>query len=368
MAADEVNHDRWMRHALALAERGTGHVSPNPRVGCVIVHHDRILAEGWHARYGGPHAEAAALAALTHVPSDATLYVNLEPCSHHGKTPPCADAIIASGIKQVVVGMTDPYHEVAGRGINRLRDAGIDVVVDVCHDEALWLNRYFTHHVTTGRPWIIVKVAQSLDGYIARTPDAQTPLTSAASRAKVHALRAEVDAVLTGIGTVRADDPLLTVRDVDGRDPHRIILDTSLQIPVTARVVTTAASTPCTVLCSLEASRSEPADVLRARQVNVVGLPTVQDRLDLARVFSYLGTEMRIASVMVEAGPGLVSSLLANGHVDELRVHTAPLLLGDGVRWNASPASSGSEPARYLLHELDLVDGDLHSTYLPIRA
>lgn len=368
MATSEVTDIQWMRHALSLAERGTGNVSPNPRVGCVIVHDGAVIAEGWHARYGGQHAEAHALAQADRIPADATLYVNLEPCSHHGKTPPCADAIIASGIKRVVVGMTDPYHEVAGRGIERLRAAGIEVVVNVCHDEAQWLNRFFTHHVTTGTPWVIAKIAQSIDGYIANADGTPRSITSPESRVRVHALRAEVDAVLTGIGTVLADDPLLTVRDVVGRSPRRIILDSTLRLPLTSRLVATTATSDVLVFCATDAAQTARADALRHVGVEVIGKECRDGKLDLAAIMHELGTAHGVGSVMVEAGPGLLTSLFALKFVHELRVLTAPLLLGSGLRWHSAPQDVGTEPSTWMLHEIDYVGGDLHQTFLPIRS
>lgn len=357
----EVLHERWMRRALDLALRGTGHASPNPRVGCVIVDGDRILAEGWHAYPGAPHAEAMALSLLdpsTITPST-TLYVNLEPCSHHGRTPPCAEAIIASGIRNVVTGIGDPNPLVSGMGIRRLRDHGIIVETNVCEDECRWINRTFTHHVTTHTPYVVLKIAQSLDGCVARTATAPYPVTGAGSRKRVHALRAEFDAVMTGIGTVLADDPLLTVRDIEGRNPLRIVLDTHLHLPVQSAIVRTAQDVPTLCLCSPESAASPVADSLRDHSIDVIGIPMRDRHIDLDEAMRLLGRK-NIASIMCEAGPRVTASMLEHGLVHELRLLTAPFIMGDGLRWNSGLLASST----WRLHDVETIEADIHSTLI----
>ncbi len=357
-----------MRHALDLALRGTGRVSPNPRVGCVIVHEGTAIAEGWHATFGGMHAEVHALSSLASVPSDATLYVTLEPCSHHGKTPPCVNAIIASGIKHVVVGTIDPNPNVAGKGIDTLRDHGVQVTVGVLHDECQWINRAFIKHITTHIPYVILKVAQSLDGKIAAADGTSKWITSDASRRRVHELRAEVDAVLTGIGTVRADDPLFTVRDVEGRSPARIIVDAQCSLDPTSQLAITALDHPTFVCCDEAMIASQAAARLRDLGLVVLGAPSMHGKLDLRALFSMLGREHQIASILVECGPRLATSLLQGHHVDELRLHIAPIIMGTGIAWNELPSVSPSLAPRWNIVAQDQVGTDLHLTCVPVNA
>ncbi|MBU3741345.1 MAG: bifunctional diaminohydroxyphosphoribosylaminopyrimidine deaminase/5-amino-6-(5-phosphoribosylamino)uracil reductase RibD [Candidatus Kapabacteria bacterium] len=366
MATATMNHEPYMRRALELASRGTGHVAPNPRVGCVIVHNDHIIAEGWHAVFGGPHAEVAALAGLDTVPADATMYVTLEPCAHQGKTPPCTNAIIASGIRNVVVGMSDPNPMVSGRGIAALREAGISVVTDVLAHECLWLNRGFAHWMTHRRPWVMAKIGQSLDGCMATWNGASKWITSQASRHVVHALRGEVDAVLTGVGTVLADDPLFTVRHVDGRSPMRIVLDTQLRTPIDGALVASTAVSPVVILCAADVNDSDAAQALRDRGCSVIGIPSVNGRLSIADALDVCATQFSVTMLLVEAGPTVLTSLLANNAIHELRLHTAPILLGDGLRWNMLRPDHPSTASTWVVHSLDYVDGDVHTTLLPV--
>ncbi|CAN5547181.1 bifunctional diaminohydroxyphosphoribosylaminopyrimidine deaminase/5-amino-6-(5-phosphoribosylamino)uracil reductase RibD [soil metagenome] len=357
-----------MRHALDLALRGTGHVSPNPRVGCVIVHNNVVIAEGWHAQFGGMHAEVHALSSLSSVPSDAILYVTLEPCSHHGKTPPCVNAILSSEIKHVVVGTIDPNPQIAGVGIDTLRDHGVEVVVGVLHDECQWINRAFIKHITTQRPYIILKVAQSLDGKIAASDGTSKWITSELSRQRVHELRAEVDAVLTGIGTVRADNPSFTVRLANGRHPARLVLDSRCTLDPTSALATSALDIPTIVCCDEAYGTSHNAARLRDVGVIVLGLPCNDGKIDLHVLFATLGSEHNISSILVESGPGLVTSLLDGSYVDELRFHIAPIIMGTGVSWNDIPSMKPSAAQRWSIVAQELVGTDVHLTCLPVNA
>ena len=227
-----------MQECLRLAERGRGSVSPNPMVGAVLVRKGRVLGRGYHARFGGPHAEVNCLGSVRGSTADSTLYVNLEPCAYYGKTPPCVDAVIAAGVREVFTAMKDPNPRVAGRGIRKLRSAGITVHVGLLGDEAKRLNRAFIRHTTVRRPFVHLKIAQSLDGMIAGPRRDNRWITSSASRALVHRMRSEHDAVLVGAGTIRADNPLLTVRSARGRNPHVVILDGRLNVSPKARIFT----------------------------------------------------------------------------------------------------------------------------------
>src|SRR5947209_6440905 len=220
----------WMRRALELAERGRGQVEPNPLVGAVVVRDGRAVGEGWHQRYGQAHAEVNALAAAGEAAAGATVYVTLEPCCHHGKTPPCTDALLQAGIHRVVAAMTDPFPQVAGRGAEVLRAAGVEVALGVCEVEARRLNAPYLKLLATGRPYVHAKWAMTLDGKIATVGGDSKWISGEASRRRVHALRGRMDAIVVGSGTVRADDPLLTARPPGPRTPARIVLDSKAQI------------------------------------------------------------------------------------------------------------------------------------------
>jgi diaminohydroxyphosphoribosylaminopyrimidine deaminase/5-amino-6-(5-phosphoribosylamino)uracil reductase len=300
-----LSDEAAMRHALRLALRGTGRVSPNPRVGCVILKDGRFIAEGWHAEYGGPHAEVMALERATEDVRGATLVVTLEPCVHQGKTPPCTPRIIEGGIARVVIGMLDPNPQVNGRGVEQLCAAGIQVELGVLEADCFWLNRFFAKHVRTGMPYVVGKLAQSLDGCIA-LPDGESRwISSEESRRRVHALRAELDAVLVGKGTVFRDNPRLTVRKVPGRQPWRVVLDTHLQLPMMSFVFTDEYRDRTIVCCSAQAARQRKAETLREAGVQLLELPTDSDgRLHLPSLLRELSQRFQIASVLVEGGAG----------------------------------------------------------------
>ncbi len=351
-----------MRHALALAQRGTGRVSPNPRVGCVIVDQDRILAEGWHNVYGGPHAERDALSKLNEPPTPSTtMYVTLEPCDHHGKRPPCSDAILQSGIRNVVVGMQDPYPQVNGKGLARLREHGINVTVGVLEDECRWMNRWFVKHGTTGLPYVILKLAQTVDGAIAPVPSRRLHLTGPQTQRIVHALRAEVDAVMVGLRTVQIDDPMLNVRDVDGRDPIRIVLDPDAQIPPASGLVQSARQIRTIIVCSTSADPQRLQHLLDL-DVEIVPVQGTTEQVELAAALHSLGA-LGIASILCEGGAMVATRLITDRLVDELRLHTAPMLLGPGHHPGPLP-----ERIPFRLHAHERVDADALAVYLPVTA
>jgi len=351
-----------MRRALELAHHGTGRVSPNPRVGCVIVDGDRILAEGWHDVYGGPHAERDALAKLTEPPSpNATMYVTLEPCSHHGKRPPCTDAILESGIGHVVVGMQDPYPLVDGKGLARLRDHGVEVTVGVLEEDCRWMNRWFIKHGTTGMPYVLLKLAQSADGMVAPEPRMRRQLTGAETLSRVHSLRAELDAVMVGLRTVQIDDPSLTVREVDGRDPIRIIIDPDAETPLDSAVVRTAAQTRTIVVCAIDADADRRA-VLQDHGVEILSVSGSTERIDLEEALTALG-DREIASILCEGGAHLATRLLETNMADELRIHTAPMTMGPGHRVGPLPSTT-----RWTLQRHERSGDDAIAVYLPASA
>jgi diaminohydroxyphosphoribosylaminopyrimidine deaminase/5-amino-6-(5-phosphoribosylamino)uracil reductase len=313
----------FMRRALALAERGWGQTAPNPMVGAVVVAGDEVVGEGYHARYGEAHAETGALAAAAARARGATLYVTLEPCAHHGKTPPCADAVIAAGIARVVVAVRDPS-VVARGGVDRLRDAGIHVDIGVARDEALELNAPFFAGNVRDRPWLTLKLALSSDGAIADPTGVHRWITGEASRLEVHRLRANSDAIAVGVGTVLADDPTLTVRDVPAPRiaPLRVVFDSDLRTPQDAALVRTARDVPTLVYA---AATELPTERL-ARIIDAGAEVALVDGLE-ARLRSLAGRGVR--SLFVEGGARLTGSLLRESLVDRLVIFQSSLMLGD---------------------------------------
>lgn len=312
----------YMRCALELAERGT-ECSPNPRVGCVLVRGGEIVGRGWHKKYGGPHAEVNAVRDAEDAARGATAYVTLEPCSHYGKTPPCADMLIERGIARVVCGMRDPNPKVDGGGFAKLERAGIEVKSGVLEDECRWTNRGFIRRMTLGRPWVTLKAAASLDGKIALENGESKWITGPESRALVHAMRAGSDAVLTGIGTVLADDPQLTVRDAPGRTPLRAVLDRRLRTPLDAKVLDGGG----TVIFTLDSAPKERAAALEAAGARVEYMP--EDDF-LAAVLDKLCRD-GVNYLMVEAGARVAGAFIKAGLCDELALFAAPKIMGRGL-------------------------------------
>ena len=324
----------FMARALRLARRGLNTATPNPRVGCVIVRDGHVVGEGWHEKAGLPHAEAGALAAIVgagDTPIGATAYVTLEPCSHFGRTPPCADALIAAGVARAVVAMRDPNPLVAGQGLARLAAAGIEVASGLMEADATELNIGFVSRMTRGRPWLRLKVAASLDGKTALNNGVSQWITGPAARRDAHAWRARSCAVLTGIGTVRDDNPRLTVREVPTtRQPLRVVIDSRLETPQDAAILEGG-----NVLIAAAQDDAGRAAALRARGAEIVILPNDGGKVELADLLRELGRR-GINEILAEAGTRLNGSLLREGCVDELLIYQAPLLMGDSAR--ATPA------------------------------
>jgi diaminohydroxyphosphoribosylaminopyrimidine deaminase / 5-amino-6-(5-phosphoribosylamino)uracil reductase len=316
-----------MAHALRLAERGLYTTQPNPRVGCVIAHGDEVVGEGWHQRAGGPHAEVFALREAGERARGATAYVTLEPCAHHGRTPPCADALIASSVARVVIAAEDPFPQVAGRGIDKLRAAGIAVDIGLMREAARELNIGFFSRIERGRPWLRVKLAMSLDGRTALANGESKWITGEAARADVQRWRARSSAILTGSGTVLADNPQLTVRLPEGEAftaPLRVVLDRQLRTPAGSHVLDGTAPT-----LMLHTAANHPDH--RFQHVECVSMAEQGGALDLATALTLLAAR-GCNEVHVEAGPTLCGALFAAGLVDELLIYVAPLLLGDSAR------------------------------------
>ncbi len=346
----------YMQMALDLAARGTGHTSPNPLVGAVVVKDRKVVGRGWHERFGGPHAEVNALNQAGDKARGAALYVTLEPCNHTGKTPPCTEKILTAGIRRVVVAMRDPNPGVKGGGNDRLRAAGLEVAEGLAEDAARRQNEFFIKHVRTQKPFVILKCAATLDGRIAtRTGDARW-VSGPESRGFVHDLRHAVDAILVGVGTVKADDPSLTTRlpDRKGCDPKRIILDTRLSIPLKARVLTQSSPSETILVAGPEAS-PEARHKLTGTGARVLVAPVKDGGIDMAALMATLGRE-GIASILVEGGSRISGSALQAGIVDKLLLFYAPKLLGgdDGV-----PICRGQGPER-MQDCLNVADVNVH--------
>jgi diaminohydroxyphosphoribosylaminopyrimidine deaminase/5-amino-6-(5-phosphoribosylamino)uracil reductase len=325
----------YIRKCIRLARRGEGFVSPNPLVGAVLVRDDKIVGRGYHKRFGGAHAEVNAVRDAGGECAGATLYVNLEPCCYFGKTPPCTDLILSKGIKRVVIGAIDPNPLVAGKGIRMLVEAGLDVVVGVLENECVDLNEFFFKLVSTGLPFVSLKIAQSLDGKIATETGDSKWITSEKSRVMVHKLRSQYDAVLVGAGTVKADNPDLTVRLVKGRNPYRVVLDNNLTLPLNSSVLTDDSIHQTIVFADRKVEQVKPRKIreLKSRGVSLVLLNGSRGGLlSLRGVLKKLGS-MGIGSVLVEGGSRVFSSFLKERLADKLLVFTAPKIIGDGIPW-----------------------------------
>jgi diaminohydroxyphosphoribosylaminopyrimidine deaminase/5-amino-6-(5-phosphoribosylamino)uracil reductase len=325
-----VRDEAFLKRALKLAKKGQGYVSPNPMVGAVIVKDGEVVGEGFHQRFGGDHAEVEALRAAGEESRGATLYVNLEPCCHHGKTPPCVDRVIESGISRVVVGTQDPNPLVNGKGIETLRASEIEVTIGILENECRELNRAYFKHVLTGLPFTTLKVAQTLDGRIATQSGQSQWITSRDARRTAHQMRAEHDAVMVGIGTVLADDPELTVRLVRGPNPRRFIIDSLLRIPLEAKVLASPLAYKTVVVTTLKAPW-ETIKSIEERGAAVWVIEAESDgRVSLPLLWQRLGEE-GIASVLVEGGSALLTEVLRAHLGDVLALFVAPKILGSGI-------------------------------------
>ncbi|MCF6236684.1 MAG: bifunctional diaminohydroxyphosphoribosylaminopyrimidine deaminase/5-amino-6-(5-phosphoribosylamino)uracil reductase RibD [Gammaproteobacteria bacterium] len=322
---------QYMAHALKLAERGLYTTDPNPRVGCVIVRDDKIVGEGWHQYAGQPHAEIHALKAAGNLAHGATAYVTLEPCCHHGLTPPCTDALIRVGIRRVVISMKDPNPVVSGCGIQELIQAGITVESGVSENSAEALNPGFISRMRKGRPFVRCKLAMSLDGRTAMASGESRWITSPAARKDVHRLRARSSAIITGINTILVDDPLLTARDVDADEfmqPLRVVVDTHLRIPESAKILTQEGRT---IIATGSPDTEVTRQIVQHANIEVLQLPLKGQHVDLTALMDTL-TIQQVNEVLVEAGSALSSGMLTAGLIDELIIYMAPHLMGSTAK------------------------------------
>jgi diaminohydroxyphosphoribosylaminopyrimidine deaminase/5-amino-6-(5-phosphoribosylamino)uracil reductase len=318
-------HERFMKRAIQLARKGVGKTSPNPAVGSVVVNGGEIVGEGWHRKAGTPHAEVHALRQAGERAKGADLYVTLEPCSHFGKTPPCADTVIAAGISRVFVGMIDPNPLVSGRGVEKLRKSGVEVVAGLLEAGCRELNQPFIKHVTTALPFVTMKSAMTMDGKTAALSGDSRWITSESSRKLVHRLRAGVDAVMTGSGTLLADDPQLTVRMARGKSPVRIVVDSTLQTPVDCRLMSEAGKTPV-IIATISSDRSK-AGALAEKGAEVLICHQNDGRVDLHDLLARLGAR-GIQSILLEGGERLCGEMLRHRLIDRFLFFYAPKILG----------------------------------------
>jgi diaminohydroxyphosphoribosylaminopyrimidine deaminase/5-amino-6-(5-phosphoribosylamino)uracil reductase len=346
--ADQI----WMRRALELAARARGRTSPNPMVGAVVVKDGEVVGEGFHAYAGADHAEVVALREAGEAAAGATLYVSLEPCCHYGRTPPCVERITRAGIRRVVAPCVDPNPAVSGKGISSLRASGLSVEVGPLAAEAVQLNEAFFTYVRTGRPFVILKTAASLDGKIATRTGESRWITGERARRRTHELRNEVDAVLVGIGTVLRDDPLLTTRlgSADQRDPARIIVDNLARLPLRAKVVNRASTAPTILAVSQMAPRAR-LEALKQEGIQIIVVDGSPRRVSLERLMEALG-KREMLTVMIEGGAEINASALREGIVDKVCLFLAPMLLGG----KTTPSAVGGEGIELLGQAIRLRD------------
>lgn len=322
-----MNDKEYMGLALELAKKGCGFVNPNPMVGAVIVKENRIIGQGFHERYGKSHGEINALSSCKESPIDATIYVTLEPCCHYGKTPPCTQAILESGISKVVIGSSDPNSLVAGKGVEILKNHGITVVEQVLRNECDELNQVFFHFIKNKVPFIAMKYAMTMDGKIATDTGSSKWITGAAARQHVHTLRHKYSAIMVGVGTILSDDPLLTCRIENGRNPTRILCDTTLRTPLSSKIVTTAKEVRTILATACNDTEMHKPYLQAGCEVLVIPQKKESKHIDLAQLMISLGN-LNIDSILLEGGSTLNWSALQGGMVNKLYCYIAPKLLG----------------------------------------
>ncbi len=359
-----MTNEKFMQRALELAELGRGFVSPNPMVGCVITKNGDIVAEGYHEKFGGPHAEVNAISNIEGDLSGCEVYINLEPCSHYGKTPPCADLLVEKMPDKVIIAMQDPNPKVSGRGVAKLKASGIEVVVGIAKEEASELNRTFVTNMIEKRPYITAKFAQTLDGFMSQTDNESKWISGEESRIYVHKLRAEVDGIMVGSGTVRHDDPKLNVRLADGEDPIRIIITSNLEIPLDSQVLTDELAKEKTIIVCNDETDLERIKTVKSMGVTVI----VSEKLDsanaLKKLMAQLYSEYNLGHILLEGGSGLFSSFFEANLIDEIISFQAPKIIGQGL----SPFSKIkpvklTDVVRYKLHSTQKSGDDVMSVW-----
>ena len=357
--------NEFMAYALSLAEKGELWTSPNPMVGAVITSNNEIIGEGFHEKYGNEHAEVNALKGLGNDLEGASLYVTLEPCSIHGKTPPCTDAIIASGIKRVVIAMKDPNPKVNGEGIRLLKDAAIEVEVGLLREKASRLNEKYIKYASTSIPWVTLKAAQTLDGRIADINGDSKWITGESSRKKVHSLRAMHDAVLVGAGTVIKDDPELNVRQVEGKNPLIVVIDEDLATDPNSKIYQVKTDKP-TILFTSTKNSWEKMDILTDNAVKVMTYEK-SDGLDIDWMLRKLGS-LGISSLLVEGGSKIFSSFLSSDSVDRYIFFVNPSLMGNGLDTFKSDGFQVTERLHLKEQSIEIIGEDFMIQGIPMRG
>lgn len=358
---------KYMKRALSLARKGIGRTSPNPAVGCVIVKNGVIVGEGWHKRVGGHHAEIHALEMSGAQARGANVYVTLEPCSHTGKTPPCSEALIRAGVKRVVAGMLDPNPLVSGGGLAALKQAGIETVCGICEEECRSVNLPFIKHVTTGVPYVTYKCAMTMDGYIATTTGESRWISCEESRKYVHRMRSRMDAVMVGVDTIIADNPLLTVRHVRGKDPLRVIVDTRLRTPVSVNVLNGELSSR-TIIATAESDPGVHLPYLK-QGVTIVVCDEDDGRVSMKDLLQKLGA-MGVQSILLEGGSRLAGSMLQLGMIDELVFFMAPKIIGSNgfSPFTLQEITSMAQAVRLNFTDVSRIGSDIVVTARPERV
>lgn len=364
---------KYMERAIELAKKGEGKVNPNPLVGAVIVKENRIIGEGYHAKYGDLHAERAAFANLTEDAEGADMYVTLEPCCHFGKQPPCVEAIVKHKIKNVYVGSDDPNEKVGGKGIDYLKKHGIKVTTQVMKEECDAINPVFFHYITTKLPYVVMKYAMTMDGKIATSQGLSKWITGEKARKRVQYSRNKYMGIMVGIGTVIKDNPMLNCRIDGGRNPVRIICDTGLNIPVSCNIVTTACDIKTIVATGIVNENSEgyekyknKADILASKQIEVLGISVKDGHIDLNELMIKLG-EMGIDSILLEGGGKLNYSALMSDVVNEIQVYVAPKIFGGEKAVTPVEGEGVASPDKsftFALKNVENIDKDILLTYI----
>ena len=347
-----------MLHAVGLAKRGTGHVSPNPLVGCVIVRDGQILAEGWHEYYGGQHAEVHALRNAADADLDgSTMYVTLEPCAHHGRQPPCAEAIAATSVERIVVGCVDPNPLVAGKGLDILRGSGKNVTVGVEQPACEWTARFFLHAMRSKVPYIIGKMALTQNGGYDSTASQERWITCEESRERVHAIRAEVDAVMIGVGTVLADNPMLNVRLAAGRNPLRIVLDSMCRTPLESDIVQSSSEQRTVIVTTEAGAHDSRSSELEQRGVELIVIDSADGRMSVNEIASRLYSA-GVQSILLEGGPVTLDNFLHAKLIEEMHIHRAPYMSETLQTWDFT-----ADPTTWQLYDTSTVGCDTHQLY-----
>ncbi len=365
-----MNHAHFMQHAIALAKRGQNTTTPNPNVGCVLVKNGQIIGEGFHQQAGQPHAEVNALKNAKDngfSPRDAVAYVTLEPCSHYGLTPPCADALIQSGVAEVIIGSADPNPKVSGRGVAKLRQAGIAVTENILREQCDELNCGFFKRMTTGMPWVTVKLGMTLDAKIATKMGESQWITNQAARADVQQLRAKSCAIMTSSATVIADNPSLNVRlDNAIRQPKRVIVDSHLSVSPQAKIFQLAGEV--LLYHSSQATKIYLENTHR-ENTQLITVPFQENHANLTVILKDLATRQQCNNLLVEAGGRFVGALLAKNLVDELVIYTAPLLFGEGAKpaFNFPSVEKMMEAKRFDIKDCHVIGDNIKTTFRKIK-